>query len=64
MTYRNYRNRNRNYRNFILTNIEFKPLDGEVPWDTFFNRTKKEVVIQFDMGNGVAEGGDPVLYLK
>src|SRR5262245_24154648 len=23
--------------------IEFKPLDGEVPWDTFFNRAKKEV---------------------
>ena len=45
-------------------NIEFKPLEGEVPWDTFFNRTKKEVVIQFDMGNGVAEGGDPLVYLK
>jgi len=45
-------------------NIEFKPIDGEVPWDTFFNRTKKEVVIQFDTGNGVAEGGDPVVYLK
>ena len=45
-------------------NIEFKPLDGEVPWDTFFNRTKKEVVIQFDTGNGVAEGGDPIVYLK
>ena len=45
-------------------NIEFKPLDGEVPWDTFFNRAKKEVVIQFDTGNGVAAGGDPVLYLK
>ncbi len=45
-------------------NIEFKPLDGEIPWDTFFNRTHKEVVIQFDMGNGVAEGGDPVVYLK
>jgi sugar phosphate isomerase/epimerase len=45
-------------------NIEFKPLEGEVPWDTFFNRTKKDVVIQFDMGNGVAEGGDPVVYLK
>jgi len=45
-------------------NIEFKPLDGEVPWDTFFNRAKKEVVIQFDTGNGVAQGGDPVVYLK
>ncbi|MEO8428254.1 MAG: sugar phosphate isomerase/epimerase [Verrucomicrobiota bacterium] len=45
-------------------NIEFKPLDGELPWDTFFNRAKKEVVIQFDTGNGVAEGGDPVVFLK
>ena len=44
--------------------IEFKPLDGEMPWDTFFNRAKKEVVIQFDTGNGVAQGGDPVVFLK
>src|SRR5438034_7018262 len=26
--------------------IEFKPLEGELPWDIFFNRAKKEVVIQ------------------
>jgi sugar phosphate isomerase/epimerase len=44
--------------------IEFIPLDGELPWDTFFNRAKKEVVIQFDTGNGVAQGGDPVVFLK
>src|SRR5437016_3043837 len=44
--------------------IEFKPLEGEVPWDAFFNRAKKDVVIQFDTGNGVAAGGDPVVYLK
>jgi len=43
--------------------VEFKPLDGELPWDTFFNRAKPEVVIQFDTGNGVAEGGDPVKFL-
>ena len=45
-------------------NIEFKPIDGEIPWDTLFNRAKKEDVIQFDTGNGVAQGGDPVVYLK
>lgn len=45
-------------------NIEFTPIDGEIPWDTFFNRAKSEVVIQFDTGNGVAEGGEPVVYLK
>ena len=35
-----------------------------MPWDIFFNRAKKEVVIQFDTGNGVEAGGDPMLYLK
>jgi len=45
-------------------NVEFKPLDGEVPWDIFFNRTKKDVVIQFDTGNGYSVGGDPMIYLK
>src|SRR6266705_1967471 len=45
-------------------NIEFKPIDGEIPWDTFFDRAKKEVVIQFDTGNGAAVGGDPLVYLK
>jgi sugar phosphate isomerase/epimerase len=44
--------------------IEFKPIDGALPWDIFFNRAKKEVVIQFDTGNGMAEGGDPMVFLK
>jgi len=45
-------------------NIEFKPVDGALPWDIFFNRARKEVVIQFDTGNGVEAGGDPVVFLK
>src|SRR6266850_334938 len=44
--------------------IEFKPIDGALPWDIFFNRAKKEVVIQFDTGNGMADGGDPMVFLK
>ncbi len=47
--------------------IEFKPLDGELPWDTFFGNTKKEVVMQLDTGNamgGGGGGGDPVAFLK
>ena len=44
--------------------IEFKPLEGELPWDTFFNRSSKDVVIQFDTGNGVGEGGHPMKFLK
>ncbi len=44
--------------------IEFKPLEGEKPWDTFFNRAKKEVVIQFDTGNATAEASEPTVNLK
>ena len=44
--------------------IEFNPLDGEKPWDTFFNRTKKEVAIQFDTGNATAEASQPTVNLK
>lgn len=43
--------------------VEFKPVDGAVPWDVFYNRTKKDVVIQFDTGNAMEGGGDPMLYL-
>jgi len=44
--------------------IEFNPLEGEKPWDTFFNRTKKEVVIQFDTGNATSEASQPTVNLK
>ena len=44
--------------------IEFKPLDGELPWDTFFGGTKKQVVMQLDTGNAMIGGGDPVVFLK
>jgi sugar phosphate isomerase/epimerase len=42
---------------------EFKELDGELPWDTFFGKTKKEVVMQFDTGNAMLGGGDATVYL-
>jgi sugar phosphate isomerase/epimerase len=45
-------------------NIEFKPLDGELPWDTFFGNTKKEVVMQLDTGNAMGGGGDPTIFLE
>ena len=49
------------YHNHI---IEFKALDGELPWDTFFGNTKKEVIMQFDTGNAMHGGGDATVYLK
>jgi len=43
---------------------EFQALDGELPWDTFFGHTKKDVVMQFDTGNAMQGGGDATVYLK
>jgi sugar phosphate isomerase/epimerase len=43
---------------------EFKPLEGEAPWDTLMNRTKADVIIQVDTGNAAAAGVDPAVCLK
>lgn len=43
---------------------EFKPMDGEAPWDTFFSNTEKSVVHQMDTGNCMNGGGDPVGLIK
>jgi len=36
--------------------LEFKPIDGEIPWDIFFRNTKPEVVMQLDTGNAMRAG--------
>ena len=45
-------------------NVEFTPLDGTTPWDIFFGGTKKSVIQQVDIGNGLDGGGDPVALIK
>jgi len=43
---------------------EFEPFpDGDKPWDVFFANTKKEVIMQFDVGNAMPKG-EAVFYLK
>jgi sugar phosphate isomerase/epimerase len=44
--------------------VEFKPLDGEVPWDIFFQNTSKEVIMQIDTANCMMGGGDPIAYIR
>ena len=44
--------------------IEFQPLDGEMPWDTFFGNTPKEVIMQVDVGNALDAGADPVAFIR
>ena len=45
---------------------EFTPFPdcGEEPWHLFFGNTKKEVVMQFDTGNAMHGGADPVPYFE
>lgn len=43
---------------------EFKPLDGELPWDTFFGNTDRRVVMQFDTGNALAGGAEAAPFLR
>jgi len=43
--------------------VEFQPLDGELPMDTFFGNTRKDVVMQLDLGNAIHGGGDPLSFL-
>ncbi|HHY48727.1 MAG TPA: sugar phosphate isomerase/epimerase [Alphaproteobacteria bacterium] len=44
--------------------IEFRPLDGELPWDTFFGNTRQEVIMQFDTGNALEGGADAAPFLQ
>lgn len=44
--------------------VEFAPLDGELPMDTFFGNTSDDVVMQIDIGNALHGGGDPIHFLR
>jgi sugar phosphate isomerase/epimerase len=43
--------------------VEFQPLEGELPMDTFFGNTRKDVVMQLDLGNAMHGGGKPIDFL-
>ncbi len=43
---------------------EFKPVDGEIPFDTFFSHTNKDVAIQFDTGNAMEAGVQAAPFIK
>lgn len=43
---------------------DFKPVDGSIPWETIFDNTSPDVVMQLDVGNTLHGGADPIHYLK
>lgn len=44
--------------------VEFTPLDGEQPWDTFFQNTDEKIIMQLDLGNAMLGGADVVSILE
>lgn len=44
--------------------FEFKPVDGEMPWDILAQATEKDVILQLDTANAIHGGADPLVYLK
>jgi len=44
--------------------VEFAEMDGELPWVTFGSNTTDDVILQFDTGNAMHGGGDPVAMLE
>ncbi len=43
---------------------DFKKIDGQVPWEIIFDQAGPGVVMQMDIGNCLAGGGDPMAMLK
>jgi sugar phosphate isomerase/epimerase len=43
---------------------EFKPIEGETPWDTLAANSSADVVMQLDIGNCLHGGGDAMALLK
>jgi sugar phosphate isomerase/epimerase len=43
---------------------EFKPVDGEEPYYTFFDHAGKDVVVQFDIGNAMEGGAQAAPYIR
>jgi sugar phosphate isomerase/epimerase len=43
---------------------DFKPIDGQMPWDILFGSANPDVVMQIDTSNAASAGVDPVVYLR
>ncbi len=43
--------------------VEFKPIDGQIPWDIFCANTSNDVIMQLDVGNAMHGGADPLPYI-
>ncbi|MHB1036110.1 MAG: sugar phosphate isomerase/epimerase family protein [Pirellulales bacterium] len=43
---------------------DFKPTEGQIPWEVLFTNAGPAVTMQLDIGNSMDGGGDPIAMLK
>jgi len=43
---------------------EFTPMNGDIPWVVFASNSRKEVVLQVDIGHVARAGADPAVYME
>lgn len=43
---------------------EFTPMNGDIPWVVFASNSRKEVVLQVDIGHVARAGADPAAYME
>jgi sugar phosphate isomerase/epimerase len=44
--------------------FDFALVEGQIAWDVLFSNTRKEVIMQMDIGNCMSGGGDPIAMLR
>ncbi len=44
--------------------VEFEPMEGEIPWDTFGTNTNDTIVMQIDIGHALRAGADVVSFIE
>jgi sugar phosphate isomerase/epimerase len=44
--------------------VEFRPLEGQLPFEILAENTSKDVILQFDVGAAISAGADPVAWIK
>jgi sugar phosphate isomerase/epimerase len=52
------------YTGYHAHDFDFKLVDGRIAWDSLFSRLPPRIIMQLDVGNCAAGGGDPVATLR
>jgi len=52
------------YVGYHAHGVDFQDVEGQTGWERLFSSTRKEVIMQMDIGNCANGGGDPIAMLR